>query len=91
MNPLVVALFVVIAIAYFWWLGNSLSAIKGSSKDNWASYREGLQLSRESLAIAKESNRLRSDETAALRELIAELRAVRQAPGPEPSQSANSN
>jgi hypothetical protein len=74
-NPLVIGLFVIVAIAYFWWVGNSLSAMKGSTNGNWALYREGI-------ALSTESNRLRTEELAILRELIAELRAGRQLPKP---------
>jgi hypothetical protein len=84
MNPLLIGLLVVIAIAYFWWVGNSLSGMKGASNEHWALYREGI-------AISIESNRLRTEELAILRELVAELRAGRQSPGAPPTSSADTN
>ena len=46
---------------------------------------------RESLDLTKESNLLRTEELAVMRELIAELRASRQAPGAPPAPPENSN
>jgi hypothetical protein len=77
------AVFIVCVVAFCWWMsGFSIrnrdayrqyfEAIK-LDKDHWDVYREGLD-------VSKDSNRLRSEELAILRELVIELRAMRQAP-----------
>jgi hypothetical protein len=61
-------------------------------------YRKHMELSRksmdesqQSLDQVQESNRIRSEEVVLLRELVAELRAARQAPDPPPIRPSDSN
>jgi hypothetical protein len=78
------AVIVAFVIAYVWWGSGAILRNRMSSQQSIALYNANLEQS-------KESNRLRSEENELLRELIAELRASRQAPGPPPKPPADSN
>ena len=61
MNWTGVAVFLIVVIAYFWWLSAvTLRNVRGNN-ENRALYRDSLE-------VAKDTNRLRSEEAALLRE-----------------------
>jgi hypothetical protein len=94
MDWLQLAVLILCVGAFCWWMSGFsvrnrdaykkyVEAVK-LDEGRWSAYREGLE-------APKESNRIRIEELALLRELIAELRASRQAPGQRPSPPADSN
>jgi hypothetical protein len=94
MDWLQLAVLIACVVAWCWWMsGFSLRNRDAYKKyieairlddGRWAAYRDGLE-------VSKEFNRLKSEELTILRELVAELRAGRQAPGQPPGRPENSN
>ena len=84
MNWIPLAVIVAFVIAYAWW--GSGAIIRNRKLSN-----QSIELYSAHIDLAKEANLLRLEELAAIRELIAELRAARQAPGQAPTSSADSH
>ena len=93
MEWITVGTFVLVAIICWWTAGASIRNRKVYQQYTEAvkSNEATVEMSRESLTLTRESNRLRSEELATLRELVAELRAARQSREAPPTRSSDSN
>ena len=83
------------ALANFWFIAlvrhKDHKEDVGLYREQRELYRKSRDESQESIDQVHESNRIRSEEVALLRELVAELRAARQAQGPPSAPGKLSN
>jgi hypothetical protein len=78
-------------LLYLWLISGAMLTRRTDYKESIRVYREHLEKTDQAMELTRENNRLRVEETAALRELVAELRAGRQAPGAPPTRPSDSN